>query len=143
MMKRTRLPCILVLLLTGFCLFEVHLSSRYPPGTFGLRAVFAAPALTRDTSRLPRVRFITHGPALSPPVAAHLRKGIHFMYRFYITRLDYAFPPDMPVVIRIFRDYGAYRAYTAHVATSPISKHVGLYVYDTREIVIWKGASTE
>ncbi len=141
MIERTRLPFVFVLLLTGFHLFQAHLPSRYPFETFGLPAIFATSALTRDTTHLPRVRFITNGPALSPPVEAKLRKGIHFLYKFYITQLGYAFPQEMPIVIRIFGDHNAYMAYTAQVTTSPVNTHVGLYVYDTREIVVWRGAN--
>jgi hypothetical protein len=133
MMRRTLLPCIFLLLLTGFYLFEGQPSSLYRLGTFGLPAVFASPALTKDTTHLPAVRFIVAGPALSPQVEEYLLKGIHFMYKFYITQFDYAFPQDMNIVIRVFGNYDAYKAYTGHVTTSPINKHIGLYVYKTRK----------
>lgn len=143
MSRRTLLPFTVMLLLIGsFFLYNPGPSSTCPLGGFRLPAVFTAPALTRDTSHLPAIRFITRGPALKAATKKYLTRGIHFMYKFYITQFGYAFPEDLTVVIRVFGDNRAYKAYTSHVTTSPISSHVGLYIYDTQEIVVWKGANT-
>lgn len=137
--KRTLLPGMLVLLLAGFCLFGTHPAATSRLGDF-VPALFASAALTQDTARLPAVRFIVAGRALRPEVEAHLVEGIRFMYQFYILKFDYAFPEDLTITIRVFEEYADYKTYTAHITTSPIASHTGLYIYDTREIVVWKGA---
>ncbi|MBD0257101.1 MAG: DUF1570 domain-containing protein [Cytophagales bacterium] len=142
MFRRTPLFFTVVLLATGFCLFNPGSYFTLGLRDFGLPEVFAAPASTRDTTHLPAIRFITRGPVLKPETEEYLTKGIHFIYKFYITQLGYAFPENLTVVIRVFGDNRAYQAYTSHVTTSPISSHVGLYIYNTREIVVWKGTNT-
>ncbi len=141
MMRRILLPFIPVLLLMSFYQFNPQRFSD-EPGAFGLPTVYATSALTRQTSQLPPVVFIQAEPSLSPEVEQYLVKGIHFLYKFYLVQFDYAFPADLTVVIRVFRDRDEYKAYTSRVATSPIADHIGLYIHDRREIVVWQRDNT-
>jgi hypothetical protein len=85
------------------------------------------------------VEIIQPDSSVSPEVRDYLERGIGFMYKFYITKFDYAFPKDLTVKIRVYRDLGDYKAYTSQVASSPISSHIGLYIHRLQEIVVWQG----
>ncbi len=69
-------------------------------------------------------------------------KGIHFMYKFYITKFAYEFPTDFAVKIRVFSDMNEYQTYTSRIASSPISSHIGLYVHRLQEVVVYQGPDT-
>ncbi|MBD0254201.1 MAG: DUF1570 domain-containing protein [Cytophagales bacterium] len=128
-----------VLLLISLHQFNSEPASTYRLGALSLPNFFSSTALTQDTTRLPRVEIIQPDSSVSPEVRDYLVRGIGFMYKFYITKFDYAFPEDLTVKIRVYRDLDDYKAYTSQVATSPISSHIGLYIHRLQEIVVWQG----
>ncbi|HEX8529379.1 MAG TPA: DUF1570 domain-containing protein [Cytophagales bacterium] len=139
MLKRILFSFLPVLLLISLYQFNSPPASTYRLGALSLPDFFGNTELTRDTTRLPRVEIIQPDSSVSPEVRDYLVRGIGFMYKFYITKFDYAFPKDLTVKIRVYRDLDDYKAYTSQVASSPIASHIGLYIHRLQEIVVWQG----
>lgn len=142
MLKRILFPFAPVLLLITLYQFNFQPASSYRVGALSLPDFFSGTELTRDTTRLPRVEIIQPDSSVSPEVHDYLVRGIGFMYKFYITRFGYAFPQDLTVKIRVYRNLDDYKAYTSQVASSPIASHIGLYIHRLQEIVVWQGPDT-
>ncbi len=142
MLKRILFPFFPILLLISLYQFNSQPVSTYRLGVLSFPDFFSGTELTRDTTRLPRVEIIQPDSSVSPEVRDYLVQGIGFMYKFYITKFDYAFPKDLTVKIRVYRDLDDYRAYTSQVASSPIASHIGLYIHRLQEIVVWQGPDT-
>ena len=143
MLKRILFPFVPILLLISLYQFNSQPASAYRLGALSLPDFFSSAELTRDTTRLPRVEIIQPDSSVSPEVRDYLVRGIGFMYKFYITKFDYAFPKDLTVKIRVYRDLDDYKNYTSQVASSPISSHIGLYIHRLQEIVVWQGPDPE
>jgi hypothetical protein len=139
MLKRILFSFLPVLLLISLYQFNSQPASTYRLGALSLPDFFSSTELTRDTTHLPPVEIIQPDSSLSPEVRDYLVRGIGFMYKFYITKFDYAFPKDLTVKIRVYRNLDDYKAYTSQVASSPISSHIGLYIHRLQEIVVWQG----
>jgi hypothetical protein len=139
MLKRILFSFLPVLLLISLYQFNSQPAFYVPVGGVEPARLFQQYRTDPGHHAPAAVEIIQPDSSVSPEVRDYLVRGIGFMYKFYITKFDYAFPKDLTVKIRVYRDLDDYKAYTSQVASSPISSHIGLYIHRLQEIVVWQG----
>jgi hypothetical protein len=84
----------------------------------------------------PNIELIPQSCQLDEQTHQNIVKGIQFLYDFYSDQLDYKFPRDLVVKIRIFGSAQSYREYIDVMYPSIPKTWIGVYLSGTNEILV-------